>query len=139
MNDPRKRDLGHIHQGKKALGWSDDDYRFHLANITGHTSAAELNAGERAKVLAHMALLGFKPQAKSTKPFKPFDQIDKILWLWRKLGEAGGLRNTSDEALLAFVQRTTGQPVSSVRFLPTLAASTVIEALKAMLDRAKAS
>ena len=129
----RKRELGHIHQGKAALAWSDDDYRFHLRNLTGKTSASELDAAGRAKVLAHMAACGFKPKAA----FKPFDQAAKIEWLWRKVGEAGGLRDASPAALLAFVSRTTGTGVSDVKFLPTLDASKVIEALKAMLDRAK--
>ncbi len=133
--DLRNRDLGHIHQGKKALGWSDDDYRFHLVNLTGLNSAGDLDAKARAKVLAHMATLGFQPKARA---YKPFDQIDKIKWLWRKVYEAGGLRNGSDQALMAFVHRTAGMPVSDLRFLPTLQASTVIEALKAMLDRANA-
>ena len=134
MNDQRKRELGHIHQGKKALGWSDDDYRFHLHSLTGFSSSAQLNAAGRAKVLAHMAVLGFVPKSG----FKPFDQIDKIKWLWKKLGEAGGLRNPTDQALLAFVHRTANTQVSDQRFLPVLEASIVIEALKSMLDRAKA-
>ncbi len=129
----RKRELGHIHQGKAALAWSDDDYRFHLFNLTNKTSASELDAAGRAKVLAHMAACGFKPKAT----FKPFDQAAKIEWLWLKVGEAGGLRDASPAALLAFVSRTTGTGVSDVKFLPTLDASKVIEALKAMLDRSK--
>ncbi len=130
----RKRELGHIHQGRAALAWSEDDYRFHLRNLTGESSAAKLDAAGRAKVLAHMAALGFKPKAST---FKPFDQAAKIKWLWKKIGEAGGLRDASPAALLAFVGRTTGTGVSDVQFLPTLDASKVIEALKAMLDRAK--
>lgn len=130
----RKRELGHIHQGKTALGWSDDDYRFHLRNLTGQTSAAKLHAAGRAKVLAHMASLGYRPKAST---FKPFDQAAKIRWLWKKVGEAGGLHDAGPAALLAFVGRTTGTGVSDVEFLPTREASNVIEALKAMLDRAK--
>lgn len=130
----RKRELGHIHQGKAALGWSDDDYRFHLHNLTGKSSSAELDAIGRAKVLARMATLGYKP--KATK-FQPFDQAAKIKWLWKKIGEADGLRDASPAALLVFVGRTTGSGVSDLKFLPTLEASKVIEALKAMLDRAK--
>lgn len=130
----RKRELGHIHQGKAALCWSDDDYRFHLHNLTGKSSSAELDAAGRAKVLARMASLGFKPKVAK---FQPFDQAAKIKWLWKKIGEAGGLRDASPAALLAFVGRTTGTGVDDVKFLPTLEASKVIEALKVMLDRAK--
>lgn len=130
----RKRELGHIHQGKAALGWSDDDYRFHLRNLTGKGSSAELDAPGRRKVLDHMASLGYAPKAAK---FQPFDQAAKIKWLWKKIGEAGGLRDASPAALLAFAGRSTGAGVSDLKFLPTAEASKVIEALKAMLDRAK--
>ncbi|ABM33489.1 regulatory protein GemA [Paracidovorax citrulli] len=129
----RKRDLGLIHQGKSALHWSDDDYRYHLKQLTGKTSAADLDHGARRKVLAHMETLGFKPKSA----FKAFDQAAKIRWLWRKLAETGGVRDASDAALLAFVGRTAGMGVADLKFLPVAQASTVIEALKAWLDRAK--
>lgn len=132
--DQRRRELGHIHQGRTALGWTEDDYRFHLVEITGVASSADLDAAGRAKVLAHMAKLGFQPKSSN---FKPFGQPEKIKWLWKKLDEAGGLRDGSHTALLAFVGRTIGTQVSNVKFLPTAQASTVIEALKSMLDRAK--
>ena len=130
----RKRELGHIHQGKAALGWTDEDYRFHLLQNTGKKSAKNLDAAGRAEILAHMAKLGFKPKARE---FKPFGQPEKIVWLWKQIGLAGGLRDSGQASLLAFVARTTGTGVSDVKFLPTLDASKVIEALKSMLDRAK--
>ena len=132
----RKRELGHIHQGKAALGWSDEDYRFHLLQNTGQNSAADLDAAGRAAVLAHMAKLGFKPKAPT---FKPFGQPEKIKWLWKQIDKAGGLRDPSQAALLSLVARVTGTGVSDVQFLPTLDASKVIEALKSMLDRAKSA
>lgn len=132
--DQRRRELGHIHQGRAALGWTEDDYRFHLVEITGMASSADLDAAGRAKVLAHMAKLGFQPKSSN---FKPFGQSEKIKWLWKKLDDAGGLRDGSPAALLAFMARTIGTEVSDVKFLPTAQASTVIEALKSMLDRAK--
>ena len=130
----RKRELGHIHQGQKALHWSEDDYRFHLLQLTGKTSAGDLDATGRAVVLAHMDKLGYRPKASTSKPF---DQADKIAWLWKEIGKHDGLRDASPAALMAFVGRTTGTGVSDLKFLPTLEASKVIEALKAMLDRAK--
>ncbi|WP_448252855.1 regulatory protein GemA [Ottowia oryzae] len=130
----RKRELGHIHQGKAALRWSEDDYRYHLRELTGKDSSAELDAVGRRKVLNHMATLGYTPKAAK---FQPFDQAAKIKWLWKKIGEAGGLRDASAAALLTFVGRHTSTGVDDVKFLPTADASKVIEALKAMLDRAK--
>ena len=130
----RKRDLAEIHKGKKHLGWSDDDYKFHLRNLTGKSSSADMDAQERAKVLAHMGTLGYMPASRT---FKPYTQADKIKHYWSELGKAGGLRDSSPQSLLAFVGRTTGTGVADVSFLPTAAASTVIEALKSMLARAK--
>lgn len=130
----RKFDLGQIHKGKKALNWSDDDYRFHLRNVTGASSSATLDAEGRAKLLAHMASCGFKPAPSVPKVF---DQAAKIAWLWRRLGESSGLRDASDASLLAFVARTTGTQYGALKFIPVSEASTVIEALKSMLDRAK--
>lgn len=130
----RKRELGQIHAGKKALNWSEDDYRFHLVNLTGKSSSADLDAEGRAKVLARMASAGYKPKATT---FKPFDQAAKIKWLWKKVGAAGGLVDSGDAALMLFVARTAGQRVADLKFLPTKEASNVIEALKAMLSRAE--
>ena len=132
--DARKRELGHIHQGRTALQWSEDDYRYHLRQQTGKDSAADLDAAGRRKMLAFLATCGWAPKAAA---FKPFDQAAKIKWLWRKLAEAGGIRDSSEASLLIFVGRTAGMGVSDVKFLPVAQASTVIEALKSMLDRAK--
>jgi phage gp16-like protein len=128
----RRRDLAVIHMGAQALGWSDDDYRFHLRQQTGADSAADLDAAGRRKMLAHLAACGFKPKAA---PFKPFDQAAKIKWLWKKIGAAGGLHDSSEAALLAFIGRTAGMAVSDLKFLPPSEASKVIEALKAWLTR----
>lgn len=127
----RRRELGQIHQGKAALGWSEEDYRAHLQRLTGKTSAADLDAAGRRSVLNHLAACGWAPK----RAFKPFGQPEKIKWLWRKLGEAGALKNRNNHALLAFVARTTGMEVADVKFLPVAQASTVIEALKSWLNR----
>lgn len=130
----RKRELGHIHQGKQALSWSDDDYRYHLQQQTGVTSSALLDGPGRAKMLTHMAKLGFTPKVNS---FKPFGQAEKIKWLWKKLDESGGLRDGSLASLLKFIARTTGTSYSDIKFVPTADGSKIIEVLKSMLDRAK--
>lgn len=129
----RKRELGLIHQAKAALHWSDDDYRYHLLQQTGHASAADLDAAGRRKMIEHLASCGWAPRI----PFKSFGQPEKIRWLWRKLAEAGAVHDASNHALLAFVGRTTGTGVADVRFLPPAQASTVIEALKSWLGRAQ--
>lgn len=127
----RRRELGQIHQGKAALAWSDDDYRVHLRRLTDKSSAADLDAAGRRRVLDHMARCGWIPK----RAFKPFGQPEKIKWLWRKLGETGTLKNRNNHALLTFVTRTTGMEVADVQFLPVSQASVVIEALKSWLNR----
>ena len=111
----RKRELGHIHQGRAALCWSDDDYRFHLRNLTEKDSASDLDAVGRRKVLDHMATLGYKPKAAK---FQPFDQAAKIKWLWKKIGEAGGLRDASPAYLIA--SRLSHRPSEAACFISRL-------------------
>lgn len=121
--DNRNRDLGAIHVVKKNLGLTDEVYRQILASQAGVSSARELDYDGRRKVLAYLNAL------------KPFGQPEVIAWLWRKLGDAGALQDTSQAALLAFIGRTASVGVSHLKFLPNTDASKVIEALKAMLNR----
>lgn len=129
--DHRNGDLARIHMGVAALGWSDDEYRDILFLKTGKASAAELDATGRKAFIAHLEACGWKPARK------PFGQIEKITWLWGKLGKAGALRDTSKEALRAFIGRTAGMEVADLKFLPSAERTKVIEALKAMLNRAE--
>ncbi|PAT34932.1 regulatory protein GemA [Vandammella animalimorsus] len=131
----RRRELGWIHQGKAALHWSDDDYRYHLRQQTGKDSAKDLTRAERAAMLRHMAACGWQHKPKTDRPF---DQAAKIRWLWGKLAKIGALRDPSDQALLAWLAHTTGVQVSHPKFLPNALASNAIEGLKAWLKRAEA-
>lgn len=128
--DHRNGDLAKIHMGKKALNLSDEEYRTVLWRQAGASSSKTLDHDGRRKVLAYFATLGFQPERK------PFGQAEKIVWLWRKLGAAQALRDTSQAALMAFVGRTAGVQVANLKFLPVTEASKVIEALKSMLNRA---
>lgn len=56
----RNRQLGRIHQAKKALALDDDTYRALLERVTGKRSSADMTAAERNQVLAEFARLGFK-------------------------------------------------------------------------------
>lgn len=122
--DHRNADLAAIHVAKKHLNLSDEDYRAILMRQAGVSSARDLDHDGRRKVLAYL------------NAAKPFGQPELIAWLWRKLGEAGALQDTSKAALMTFVGRTASVGVSHLKFLPVADASKVIEALKAMLNRA---
>ena len=137
--DNRRADLARIHIAVGELRWSDEDYRAALLARTGKTSAAQLDAAGRRAFLRYLEQCGWQPKAKAAgKPWKPPTQADKIVRLWAELGATGVLRDTGNAALLAFCGRVTGLGVSHVRFLPNQAASTVVEALKAWLQRARA-
>jgi len=122
--DNRNRDLTAIHVAKRTHGLTDEVYRQILMSQTGVDSARDLDYEGRQKVLKYLNSL------------KPFGQPELIAWLWRKLGEAGAIQDTSQAALLAFVGRIACIGVSHLKFLPVADASKVIEALKAMLNRA---
>lgn len=129
--DHRNRDLAKIHMAKKQLNLGEEEYREILRSQTGQSSSSGLDHEGRTRVLAYFQRLGFRDS-------KPFGQVEKIEWLWRKLGETGALHDRSSVALLAFIGRVADTSVSHLRFLPVAEASKVIEALKAMLNRSGA-
>lgn len=126
----RKRELAQIHIARTDLHLADDEYRSILLAVTGRASSAELDAGGRARLIAHFKQCGWAPKRK------PFTQAEKIEWFWSQLAKAGALTDPSPAGLLAFVGKSRGVGVSHVRFLSVRDASAVIEALKAWLRRA---
>lgn len=69
MSDKHRRaELAKIHIAKKDLGMTDDDYTAMLMEITGKTSAGDLNARQRQAALDHLASLGFKNSRKRGRP-----------------------------------------------------------------------
>lgn len=73
-SDDRKRQLARIHQGKKALGLADPEYRALLVRATadehgvgGLDSSAHMSPEQRNRVLAEMARLGFKEERRATR------------------------------------------------------------------------
>lgn len=123
----RNTDLAVIHMAKTHFKLTDEEYRTILLAQGGESSSAKLSYDGRQRVMAYFKDMGFSG--------KPFGQVEKIEWLWTKLGETGTLKDASKASLLAFVGRTTNNEVSHLKFLPTAEASKVIEALKAMLNR----
>jgi phage gp16-like protein len=59
-NDIRQKQLALIHLAKKTLGLDDETYRAMLERVTGHTSAALLDATGRQRVLDELRALGFR-------------------------------------------------------------------------------
>ena len=136
--DQRTRDLALIHLGKQQLALDDETYRAMLHAVARVDSAARLDWAGRQRVLDHLKARGFKPlnlrqKASSAAAVKVSPLSNKILALWQDLHEAGAVRDGSERALNAWVQRQTR--VSAHRWLKSQQARAVIEALKAWLNR----
>jgi phage gp16-like protein len=137
--DDRRADLAAIHIAKKALGWSDDEYRDVLWVVCNVRSSAELDMGGRRRFLAHLQACGWEnrraqPEGAKRKPWTP---PQKLIWsLWQQLGDAGLVQHRDRKALEAWVHRHTG--VQKVEWLNRQQQQMAIEGLKAWLARAAA-
>jgi hypothetical protein len=123
--------LAKLHIARKELRLCEADYRAALARATGKTSAAALDEGEREKALAEFRRLGWKGKPTRNSVDRP--HVGKIVALWRAAAQDGAIRDGSDAALRAFVERQTG--VGAPQFLKPKQANAVIEAIKAMRAR----
>ncbi len=129
-----------IHVLKSKLGLSDADYRALLAQLTGRTSSKDLTERQRHAVRDHMQQLAERIGAEPSAPAR-FEQAkaaatpqERMVWaLWHQLGRDGVVRNPSEQALNAWVQRTVH--VNALRFANGAQLNTLIEALKAWKER----
>jgi phage gp16-like protein len=129
----RNRELAQIHIAVAELGWSDEDYRAILQTKTGKRSSGELDSTGRKRFIAHLKACGWTGH-KAPAPQRLSKQQWHVRMLWKDLGRAGALVDTSDAALNTFIEHQVH--VSDLRFLGTSQASAVIEALKSWLKRA---
>lgn len=146
-NDERRTQLIRlIHVGSRELGMEDEDYRAMLASIPqleGATSSANLTVPKLKLVLETLKAKGFKvvPKAKggNSSPRKQHIKLADdaqsrlIRHLWLSLHEVGKVRDSSEKALLKYVENCTG--VQALQWLSSAQASNVIERLKKWLSR----
>ncbi|ODT18896.1 MAG: hypothetical protein ABS35_22690 [Kaistia sp. SCN 65-12] len=147
--------LAAIHVAKKELDLDDDDYRNVLERVTGKRSAKDLSFHERALVMKEFGRLGFevtypdpyRPRTRDkaeraehrTPAVKGAMRLDgvyarKLRALWISAWNLGVVRDRTDRALVAFVERQTG--LSHTRFLREPAdAMKAIEGLKKWIAR----
>ncbi|HPU15639.1 MAG TPA: regulatory protein GemA [Polymorphobacter sp.] len=125
----RSKLIGAIHAVAAKRGISDDTRRDLIERLTGKRSAKDLTLPELGQVLDELNR-GWKPVASGLHR----SHIGKARALWWSLYWLGELNEPGDRALSAFVERQTG--IAALRFLDHRNASSVIEALKAMLGRA---
>lgn len=129
--------IGKIHVAKKQLALSDESYRALLKRATGKESCTDMDLGELEAVLTDMKRVGFKPRPKTKKKsmtaIAKSHQARKIRAFWLMLHNLGEIQDSSEEALGAFVGRTT--KVESLQWLTTDQADQAIKALRGWLER----
>lgn len=124
--------IGTIHIAKKQLGMDEDAYRGFLAGVTGKTSCAAMSSRELWRVVEALKKVGFTPTS-GTKKESP-SQMGKIRALWLSAVNAGYLRERSEKAIDAYIQRITGR---AAKECGPSDLSLVIESLKAWIGRLK--
>lgn len=127
-----------LHIGAAHLGWDDDCYRDVLVSVTKdpkRNSSTQLTLQELDLVLDRMKRAGFKPVAKKAGSRKraTYPQARKIRSLWLTLRDKGALRDSSEEALTAWVKREF--KVDRIDWLSPAQADQAIERLKKWIHR----
>ncbi len=146
--DPtRKRELALIHLAKATLGLSRDDYEHVLRTITGQTSAADLDAAGREKLLKHFKSKGFVVKAKAGSARAAFiraPQVRKLQAMWYALSDAGAVvRPASSEACSRAVEAWAKEqlathalgPLDALRFATGAQLGKLIESMKGWMER----
>ena len=138
--------LAAIHVLKSKLKLSDDDYRALLVQLTGLNSSKLLADRQRQAVRDHMQKLAERVGAAKPSRGRPFSvkqfaekkastppKERKVWALWHQLHRDGKIRDNSQAALSAWVERTVG--VSALVWCNDAQLVTLIEALKAWVER----
>lgn len=138
--------LAAIHVLKSQLQLSDDDYRAILVQLTGLNSSKLLSDRQRSAVRdrlqAQAVRMGVaKPSRGRPMSGKQFAEKkaatppkERKVWaLWNQLHRDGKIRDNSQAALSAWVERTVG--VSALVWCNDAQLVTLIEALKAWVER----
>ncbi|MCZ7886029.1 regulatory protein GemA [Agrobacterium salinitolerans] len=128
---------------QKQLGLDDDTYRAKLKNITGKTSTLLMTEQERKKVLKVFRGDGaakpatVRQDGRNGKHKLSGKYLPKMRALWIACWNLGIVEQRRDSALEKFAMGRQLPELSDIRFVHKPGdASSVIEALKAMLARA---
>lgn len=137
----RPRLIRLIHVAKRDLSMDDDTYRAILQRIGKKASSADLTIPELEKVLEHLKRSGFKVRSngrkgaakrpaapKSSRPLAQDAESKKIRALWLFMHQLGVVKNSSEDALAAYIKRIVG--VDALQWISGEQAETLIETLK---------
>lgn len=146
----RKRELALIHMAKAQLGLTREDYEHVLREVTGKTSAADLDAAGRDKLLKRFKAGGFVVKAKAGSARAASirePQVKKLLAMWYALAEVGAVaRPASSEACHRAVEAWSKEqlakhrqgPLDALRFATGTQLHVLIESMKMWGDRVDA-
>ncbi|WP_316171066.1 regulatory protein GemA [Bradyrhizobium sp. SZCCHNRI1058] len=124
-----------IHTLKARAALDDETYREVLAREAGKRSAKELTVREAGRVIDYLRTASGDPGPAGAAAGLDGPIGSKLRALWITGWNLGIVRDRTDRAMLAYLQRQTG--VSHVRFLQVAGSgSAAIEGLKTWLARA---
>jgi len=105
-----------VHVGCRQLGMDAEARRALQLAVTGKHSMKDMSDADLLMVIDRLKGDGFKPSSKGPRKHKAASRNDLRLIhvLWRKLGEAGELRDPSRTGLNKFVQDRFGNTWGSV-------------------------
>ena len=132
-----------IHVGCRELGIDIDARRDLQLVTTGKESMADMSEDQLKAVLGALKAKGFKVRPGKTRHKRaPRADLRMIHVLWRKLGDAGALRDPSRRGLNAFIrsrfERSWGSVPADVDMMRDWTQiDAVIQALRAWGDRAE--
>ena len=132
----RKKMIAKIHIAKKQLAMEDGSYRAFLKRITGQESCSQLKEPELENVLQEFKKIGFKKKPAKragARKLAVSEQASKIRALWLNLYHIGEVKDPSEDALAAFVKRSSG--VEDLHWITTAQADKTIRALRGWLER----
>jgi phage gp16-like protein len=150
IDSNRKRELALIHMAKAQLGLTREDYEHVLRAVTGKTSAADLDAAGREKLLKRFKERGFLVKAKAGSARAAFirePQVKKLLAMWYALADVGAVaRPASVEACSRAVEAwgkeqlagTPLGPLDALRFATGVQLDKLIESMKRWGERVNA-
>lgn len=141
MSDALRRK---IFVGCRQLGIGNEDRQVMQQQVTGKASLTDMNEADLKLVVDRLKDLGFTDQRPVKGRFKQASRADLRLVhvLWRKLGEAGVLKDPSRAGLNAFIRKQFGDnwttvPADIDMLRDHYQIDDVIQALKAWARREK--
>lgn len=129
----RKRLLGAVHMGAKALGMAEDDYRAMLVRVTGKASAGQCNVAQLRLVLNELQRMGFHNPRRDRVKRAAHPVAKKARALWLGLYALGAIDDPSERALEVLGKKQLG--VDRLHWADQSQSAPLIEALKGMAER----